>query len=192
MKNIGLLVVVLWLLFSCDSAPSKSVIREYYPIDSLVTAQVNFLAAHNAKLVKSNNDSVFNEKGILLDSNQWAQELEVFQNLHINKPTLVDAYTKTVYTDSKSNLDILSYTTPINKLTVQKIDIYYFKSLKNIKRITAEINVSNTLYNSSKYLQMEFIKVENKTVLSNYIITGSQKMALRDNLEIKINGKIYF
>ena len=143
-------------------------------------------------LVKSNQDSTLTEQGLSLDSSHWVQELEIFQSLNINKPTYVDAYTKEIHKDDKSNLDILSYTTSNEKLAIQKISIYYFKSLDDIKRITALVNNTNTLYKSAKSLQMEFIKRKDLTVLKTYSITGSQKMTMRDTLPVSIFGKVLY
>lgn len=192
MKNLVLLIIIISLLFSCNNNPSKSVIRVYYPIDSLVASQISYFVANDAKLIKSNTDSSFSKQNQLLDSSGWAEELEIFYNLNINKPTFIDAYEKRVIMDDKSNLNILRYSAIEDKMAIEEINIYYFKTLEDIKRISASINNKNTLFSSSKSLQMVFRDRENLTVLTSYSINGDQKMVMRDSLMVSISGRINY
>ena len=193
MRNSGMLMIaILSILFSCNIGSNDSSISEYYPLDSLVEAQISYLVTNNAKLIKGNSDSTFTDDAALLDSMSWSSEFEIFHNLNINKPTFVDAYDKRIVEDDKSNLNILKYTALNEKLAIEEINIYYLNTLKDVKKIRAKINNKNTLYNSSKSLQMEFKNRDNLSILESYSIVGNQKIRMRDSLTVSIFGKILF
>ncbi|MDH5367523.1 MAG: hypothetical protein OEW67_11080 [Cyclobacteriaceae bacterium] len=189
MKRTFVFLSTVLLLFSCNRNTSQQKVREYFPIDSLIQEQIDYLYKNEASLMKSDNDSV-SVKGKKLDSKGWKQELGIFESIDINKSSLVDGYNSGVYDDPVSNLDILKYSALEEKLQVQEMNIYYLKSLDDIKKIVAHVVNTNSVYHSSKTLSMEFEKHNGLTVLKKYSIIGNQKLATRDSILFSIIGNI--
>jgi len=193
MKKTIVFVVLVSILGACSEEKSNSVeIRNYFSIDSLINAQIDFLITNNALLIKSENNKLKNADALKLDSAQWRQQLEIFRSLDLNKPTYIGAYNIEHLDDSGSNLKILNYTPISDDLPIKRISIYYLDHLSNILRINASVKKSNILYSSTNNLTMEFVTRDDLHVLKNYSIASMQKLILRDSLSIEINGKITY
>lgn len=191
MKIIFIFLNTVLLLLSCNSKTlHQQKVSEYFAIDSLVQVQIDYLFQNGAVLVKSDNDSIYGKEAKKLDSIGWKQELGIFESIDINKPSLVDGYKKGIYDDPKSNLDILKYSSTEEDFQIQEINIYYLKSVDDIKKIIAHIVNRNSVYQSSKTLTMEFEKHNGLTVLKKYSIIGNHKLATRDSVAISIIGSI--
>ena len=190
MSKITILVLSFGLMLSCNTTTNPSKISEYFPIDSLVQAQAGYLSQFEVSLSKHAMDSLSEIRIVQLDSIEWMQELQLFTSLDINKPAYVDAYDSQIFDDRNSNLTILNYSANSDDLSVKEINIYYLRSLKDVKRITAKIGSQNILYGSSKFISMEFEQFQTVPLLRGYSIVGTKKLKFRDSVDIKIIGKV--
>lgn len=193
MKKTIVFIALVSILGACNDEKSNRVeIRNYFSIDSLINAQIDYLTSNNALLIKSENNELKKADALKLDSAEWRQQLEIFRNLDLNKPTYIGAYTIEHLDDSGSNLKILSYTPISDDLPIKRISIYYLDHLSNILRINAHVKKSNILYSSANELTMEFVTKDELHVLKNYGIASMQKLIFRDTLSVEINGKITY
>jgi hypothetical protein len=182
---------LLFILLSCEK--KKNITNNYYPIDSLVQAQIEFLTASKAQLTKKaeiNGDeetSTFAPK----DSAAWAHELDIFAELNsINSPVNIGKYnSKAGLRDSTSNLSIHLITSR-TAVPVVLVKIFYLERLSNIKRVEALYREENSLLKGSRNLILEFEEINNKTVLVSYSIEGSQQMFLGDAVQFAVRGTI--
>jgi hypothetical protein len=183
-------LVLIVGVVSCNKNPESAKI---YNIDSLVSAQVDFLAAHHAMLHKhaliqgTEDDSTYTP----LDTLAWQRELEIFKKLEeINKPTNRDSYLidDGLY-DPSSNLTVKAFSAK-SDLPVRYIRIFYHESIGKPRKIEALYNDQNALYKSVKLLSLEFDQIDNKSVLTSYSIEGRQKMVMADSVSYLIKGKI--
>jgi len=186
------LVCFLWAYTTgCSSEQSDTAL--YYPVDSLLNAQIATLLKANASVRKVGllNDEETKMKLTPRDSGSWAKELNVFFNLHaMNKPVNRGAYTvKEHESDSKSNLLIKSFTST-REIPVEFLKIYYDGSLDKIRKIESRFTESNLLYRSTRLLYMEFEQIDEKPVLTYYAVTGGQKIFLGDSLQYRINAAV--
>ena len=186
-----IIVVSILLSVSCSRQNENTVI--YYPVDSLLTAQVNFLTDANATLLKEAQINGVKESKSLspADTTAWQHELGIFFALNaLNKPINSGSYhVATNQPDSASNLLIHSFSTT-EELPVKYFNVYYLDNPSNIKKIEALYYEANSLMTESRLLTLEFKEVYNKTILNSYSIQGGQKMFLGDSVQFSVRGTI--
>jgi len=190
MRKISLLCFSVTLFFSCSNKEKYG--SSLYSIDSLLTAQVKYLSENKAALTKETRLGDKHDKISFTpkDTLAWKKELEMFAALDvINKPVNKDLYQIESLADDKSNLRVKAFTAK-TELPVKYLRIYYQQAPDKIRKIEAQFNESNSLYESSRSLTMEFHQVDNKTVLTSYAIAGGQKMFLADSVQYKISGAL--
>lgn len=188
---------VCMMMFACAETPeNKSV---FYPLDSLVTDQIHYLAKAKATIKKTAD--VGGKKDVNTytpqDTLGWIKELGVFRELDvINKPINHGAYlVDDGLTDIRSNLSVKAFTakkeaSEKQKLPVRYLRVFYHQSSDNLRRIEAEFNEETSLYKNTRHLFMEFHEVHNKIVLTSYSIEGGQKMYLGDSVQYAVEGII--
>ena len=182
-----------WLCIAACNSPREE--AAFYPIDSLVTAQIEQLTAVKARLQK---EAVLGEKTNSItytpaDTAAWIKELDVFRQLKIiNKPINRGSYLiKDGQLDPASNLTVKSFMSTDAELPVRYMKIYYQNSFDKPRKIEASYDEKNSLYESARLLSLEFGQINNKTILTSYSINGGQKMIMGDSVSFIIKGKIF-
>lgn len=180
-------LICAMLMFSCDVKNKQS--SGYYPIDSLLDAQIGTLLKSRAKLTKQSSMSGLNSVNEYTptDSASWEKELAILGEIDaINRPTSKGLYkVDKALTDPGSNLKVDVFTATEN-LPVHSLRIYYQNEPAQIRRIEAILEEENALYTSVKNLDLEFQDIDQLLVLTGYTIEGSQKMYLKDSVQYKI------
>jgi len=165
----------------------------YYPMDSLIQAQIQFLTESKALLTKkaeingAEETSTFEPK----DSSAWAHELDIFAELNaINSPVNKGNYrVESGVRDSTSNLSVQLIIGKAS-LPIVYVKIFYLETLSKIRRVEALYQEENSLLKGSRLLILEFQEINNKTVLVSYSIEGSQQMFLGDAVQFVVKGTI--
>lgn len=163
-----------------------------YNVDSIITTQIAYLIQYEGSIRKQATLNGVEKITTITpkDTSDWNEELAIFLELDVvNKPINKGEYTVDIYADSKSNLNVKSFTTT-EDLPVRFLKVYYQKSMSHILKIEAEYREINSLYTSTRFLTMEFKKLDSKSILSSYSINGGQKMFLDDSVAYTIDGKI--
>lgn len=186
-------VIVSFFGIVLSSCRSEKQPATFYPVDSLVTGQIHYLAGIGAGLFK---EAVLSGKTDTLtyvpaDTVAWINELEVFRKLSIiNKPVNKDSYeVKDGLFDPESNLKVKAFTA-LKKLPVVYLKVYYHGSIRKPRKIEALYDEANPLYKSGRLLSMHFQQIEDQTVLTSYLIRGGQRMALGDSVAFYVKGRI--
>jgi hypothetical protein len=184
-----IVLVFIGLMFSCSEGKKTEAL---YPVDSLLNAQARYLSDKKAQLKKvvvlsgKEEEISLSPKDIIA----WRNELEVFTALDvINKPINRRYYTIEDLSDNRSNLKVKSFATK-EDLPVRFIKIYYYKEPNKLRRLEAQFKESNSLYNSSRDLVMDFQQFGDTIVLTSYNIVGGQKMLLDDSVQYRISGSL--
>ncbi len=175
---------------SCSNIKSEKV-AYYFSVDSLNRAQAKILLNNKAKLFKFavvNGDTTTTT--IMPDSMQWADEFQVFNDTDINKPAMKGNYKVSFYNDPQSNLKVKSYEAISKGIAVQSLQLYFLDNIEKLKKIEIVSHEKNSIYNSTKYLNMEFDEVKDDLRLTSYTITGYQKMILMDTVKYYLRGKL--
>jgi hypothetical protein len=201
--HVWMLILVFVTTMSCGKREKQEAI--FYPIDSLVDRQIMHLKAAKASLKKTatlgDKTDVKNlsPRNAVADTIPWIHELSVFRELNIiNKPANEGSYhVDSDVTDLRSNLKVKSFTArdPDSThngeiLPVRYLRIYYQGSIENIRRVEAEMDIKTSLYESARFLQMEFQNINDTVVLTGYSVSGGQKMYLGDTVQYKVEGLI--
>jgi len=185
---------MLVVMGSCNEQTSRRSGTLYYPVDSLITAQIRFLAAGEAQVQKTTalNNENNTTKLTLKDTTQWIKELGVFRELNIiNKPVNNGLYdVQDGVADSRSNLTVKTYTAKDADVPVRFLRLYYHKSPDNLRKLEAQFDVTNLLYKSSRTLSLEFQDVYTKTMLTSYSINGGQKIFMGDSVRYAVQATI--
>ncbi len=77
-----------------------------------------------------------------------------------------------------------------SNLPVKYLRIYYHGSIDQVRRIEAEMDIETSLYESTRYLEMEFQDINDTVVLTAYKVNGGQKINLGDTVEYIVQGVI--
>src|SRR5690606_6607746 len=177
-------------LLSCVTNPPQ--VASYYPVDSLLDHQIDALLQSQASIRKV---GMLDQKEMKMeftpDSAAWLKELNVFINLNVlNKSINQGAYEIQDGTlDTKSNLKIKSFTAKEN-LPVEYLKLFYEGTLSNLRKLEARYSESNSMYESTRFLYMEFEDINNTPLLTYYSIVGGQKMFLGDTVQYTINTAV--
>jgi len=178
------------LIFGCQNNKLES--NTYF--DSLISSNTKYLVIKNASL---NKRTVVGQKQDTVtfqpDSTHWSNELDVFRQLSAyQRPAYRDDYVMTDgIKDSQSNLSVREFKST-KQVPVPLMRFFYYKELKQLKKIEADYVETNTLYSTTRHLLMEFDDTDGKHVLSNYSIDGVQQMILSDNESYQIRGTITY
>ena len=189
--RIASVVLILFGVAACNSNKPEIV---FYPIDSLVSAQVIALSESNATLRKEAMlGSVSDTVTATPDSLGWSEELGIFRQIDvINRPVNLGTYLITDdEIDPGSNLTVKEFVSTTDQ-PVQYLRIYYDQSIDKPRKIEALYREENALYRSTRELAMEFQQLDNKIVLTSYSIQGSQKMVFEDSIAFTVRGKVQF
>ena len=183
-------IAMIFLSASCDDRDTAAEL--YYPVDSLISAQIAMLSNAGASvrkvatLGKEANTIVFTP-----DSVTWAKEMEIFRSLAaINKPINQGVYEIRSGQDRKSNLHVLSFVATQADLPVEYLKIYYTENPKNLRVLEGSVKESNSMYKGKRFLLLEFQDIKGEIFLSGYSITGGQKMFLGDSVNYSIKAGI--
>ena len=180
----------LFLLASCEQQRQPAT---FYPVDSLISGQINYLAQTRAGLFKEALLSGKTDTASYIpgDTLAWLNELGIFRKLDvINKPVNKNSYlVSDGLFDPGSNLTVKAFTS-LKNLPVVYLKIYYQGNIEKPRKIEALYDEANPLYESARLLSMHFVQIENKTVLTSFSIKGGQKMIFGDSVAFYISGKV--
>jgi len=187
-------VLIALVMISCSTQEdSVSKIHDYFSLDSLVSVHVNLLAQANPRIRKKVELNGETEDTVLqFNREEWENELKLFIEADINVPSYSGVYElENRLDDPNSNLKFDRYLPKEdNEVRIRSIEIYYYQTIDQIKKVRIEELEENGLYYSSKMLELTFTNDHNRSVISGYKITGLQKLITRDSVRFKIEGSV--
>lgn len=171
----------------------KPVAGGYYNLDSLLDGQIRLLVDRAATLEKNAVVGEQDSHVVLVpgDSAAWAEELDIFRNLSvINKPVNRGLYIDSVYKDRSSNLSIRGFSALDDDLPLERLEIYYLNTPRDIRKIEATVREKNLMFKTKRTLRMDFRKKDTESILSAYSIKGGQKMLMGDSVRYFVSARI--
>jgi hypothetical protein len=194
MMNRRFICVALFVLIVLSACEKKENARSsYYPIDSLISSQVEYLKTSKAVLTKKAEiDGVEETNSYRPQSDTaWTNELDIFSELKvINNSGNAGRYdVQKGVKDSNSNLSVDLFTGK-GTLPVVYLKTFYLHTPSQIRRIEALYQEENALVKGSRLLILEFQRIGSQVMLTSYSIEGSQKMFLGESVKFSIQGTI--
>ena len=190
MKHLSYLLSLM-ILMSCDggndSEGPRQHIEEYYDVAGLLEEQVDQLTAKKARLIKQ---VVYKGQPevdtLLLTEESLEQELQLFNEMNINKPSLSGRYIKSLKDSAGFQITRYMADEP-DDLRVNYLEVY--RKAGQVMRLEALFSDKNLLYNSTRKLVLMF---DERQLPQNYTIEGIQKMIFRDRVEYSIDGRFVY
>ena len=190
-------LILIVVLSSCknDDASREKV---FFDLDSLITAQEKYLAERRPTLFKiADLDGQLDSTSVSdLDTTGWSAELDIFRQLDLNKKS-VNRRNYAIQKDIRdpySNLLICKYVAQnentSDEMRIKNVNNYYQDRLTNPRKIEGEFFEQNALYTSTRSLVMELNNIHDKTLVTRYIVKGTQKMILGDSVRFEIIGTV--
>jgi hypothetical protein len=186
------IIILLIFCVACNienNTPGK--INTYYRIDSVLNIQEKLLIDHNPKLVKvAKVDDKKDSVTISLNKDGWANELEIFQDISINKPALRDSYIKdTVKSDSGRWIQYDVKPGLSDEVEIEMMQVF-FNNNDDLRKVKTIYKEKGTLYDARR--EMEIVFEGKPARLKGYKVQGFQKMILKDTTFYFVNAKIYY
>ena len=193
MKNYSLfLLSLLFLLISCEEP--VGIDREpYFDVKTLVQNQAHWLDSLNPSLILASRIGADDETHTMhQDSAGWAEVLQLFAQVDINRPVLQGSYQVEDSVDQQKNLPVRIYKSVEAQAEIPYVKVYYQDSLTNVRHIEAYFQEDNLLYSTSRKMDMDFVTEQNHPRLEQFKILGKQKMIFRDSVEYQTVGKLRY
>ncbi len=187
-----LLIFLATLSFSCADLKPKEV-DLYFDIKSLLVEQAELLEVDKVELQKFavvNSDT--STSTFIPDSLGWADEFQIIMDADINKPALRGQYSVSEIDDENSNLKIQVYKANKNELPIQSLKIYYLDNIEKLKRIEILQMESNSIFESTKNIILNIDEIKSQNRITDYTITGFQKMLLQDQVDFNITCSVKY
>ena len=183
-----MLVMIAGACTNMENKKQKT-IDVYYDINGLIDRQVKLLSSVSPSLLKTANLDGNQETDTLkLSQEEWENELSIFRSMDINKPMLVDSYTEQV---KKYDAEIVTTWISKSPSNTEVDTLIIYQSVKTSpNRIEAYLSSKNTLFKSSKRLELIFLAEKGGPLLEQYSVSGWQKMLSKDSTYFSVNARI--
>lgn len=185
-----------WILLTattfCCIEPEKATLEThmYFGVKELLQEQVFLLDSLQPVLVKTAilEDTVetvsFNP-----DSAGWARELEIFQELDLNKASLRNKYD--VDTIDEGDQKVVTFRSRNEVETGVDLLKVVMKNDKP-ELIVGNFRSESLLYTSERDFAIRFSSFDSLQALESYRVAGMQKMIWKDSVFFEIEGKTLF
>lgn len=188
-----MLLALTLISWSCQEVTNVAVTSEYYPLDSLISAQQEVLSKSQITLEKKAFIDTDSSTALFQpDSLQWRNELDIFKKADITNPSLRGLYSSTISDDPNSNLTILTFNADQPNAEVKFIKLYYLDKIEELRKVEAMWEEKNPLNSSQKKITLLFEDIRDQVLLKSYEITGAQKMIMQDTVRFDVIGKIKY
>ena len=190
MRSIKIITLLI-ICVSCNienNTPGK--IKLYFPVDSVLIQQKELLEELNPVLQKvAWVDQKMDTTTMRLDSAGWAKEMQIFDDISINKPALRDSYLKdTVNSNNGISINYSAREDLKEDLEIEYMHIH-FDPKKQLKKIELLYKEKSSLYKAKRLMELNFSEKER---FSSYHVEGYQKIVLKDTIRYRINASIIY
>ncbi len=190
MKNysIALLGVALLAFTACDRpVPPVSDNPNDFDVAAYVQAEIDRLQAKQPAVLKSVKTEDQPDETIQLDQLDWADELAIFAEADINKPTLREYYNREEEQTADGGKIIRFTKTEDAKVPVESLYLE-ISAQDKLQQLRTVIRDENLLFYSKRSATLESNPETGR--IQGYEVKGVQKMIFGDSLRYSIMGTL--
>jgi hypothetical protein len=162
----------------------------YFDVQGFLDRQVQYLNQEKPEVRKS----VWNEQGEAetqtVGNINWERELELFREVDLNRPALRDYFTITRHSDSATGHTTERY----ERVPGAYTNIHYLEveldANRQLRHMEAATQQDNSLFYTQRQLQLSTRAVQGQPRLSQYRITGVQKLILTDSVHYTLEAEV--
>ncbi|MBC5994068.1 hypothetical protein [Pontibacter cellulosilyticus] len=187
--SAGILLVVLLAFTACER-PTPPAVNEdgaAYDLTQYLQEQKARMQAQKPMVLKTVTTENKPSETVETDEINWEDELSVFEQLDLNKPTLAEYYTKEVF-----ELESGGYAVEYKKLEESEPLVHYlylsFAPNRQLMEVNAILQDQNPLFFSRRKVQLQAEPGTGN--ISSYSIKGVQKLIFSDSLHYKVDANL--
>ncbi len=194
MKYFFFYLLTISVLTSSCQAPEGIGQEPYFSVQDLMKQQMVLLDSLNPEVkitgaLKGQQETINTHK----DSSAWSSLFQLFDDADINQPVLQGQYVATDTFDKQSNLPVRLYEAKEGTNTnIPYLKVYYQDSLKDVRRIETAFEEKNALYDTQRKMTADFELVQGAPRITQYDITGKQKMIMQDSVLYHMQASINY
>jgi ribosomal protein S8 len=179
-----LCLFLAFTLIACSTEPADQT-KHYYDLKGFIDAQIKALNLQKPTVSKQMTADGKTEQKQMIVSD-WAQELELFRQLDLNKQAYILSY-ETTRPDSLT----YQYTLKATEKSVVRFLKIKLNTKGQVADIEAIVKTENQLYGSEKKLTLscDTDKKGNWTV-KNYAVKGYQHLTMTDKKAFEVVGMV--
>ncbi len=173
MRSAGFLIVLILLLGNCTGAGEKALsVNEYFSLDSLLDAQIEWIAASDVVLAKSVTlDDRTEKESMKPDTATLKDEFRIFREFDLNKTNYVGAFDK-VINDSLILYDLKNgQSSPVKFLRITR-------DKNGLDQITGHFFEDKEIFRHVRDIRIIFSEGR----ITSYSIRGFQDMIMKDTV----------
>lgn len=178
MKQIMCLLILSLIVMSCNEEVKENQTKKYFDLKGLIESQIKTLNKQKPAIQKSILMSEKSENQVI-KTIDWSKELELFMQADLNKPAFIQSYR----VDS-SSMGVRYTLKETEKLPVKYLNIT--NTGEDGMNIEALVNNENYLYETERHLKLSL----KNNQITDYEISGFQKIVFGDKKNFKINGVV--
>ena len=187
MSRFVLTTFIAIILAACSTANKEQPVV-YFDLKSILESQTLELLKSNPKVRKEVDlDGAIEELEEQYDSLGWAREFEIFLDHDINKSAFVGGFT-----EIKEDALITYVRKDPDSDGVKEFKITYEKGSSTLKTIVIIASTTNSLYQSSTNLKLDFIQYSGNPRLSTYEVRGSQSILSGGETNYSLKAQIIY
>ncbi|MEJ8758333.1 hypothetical protein WG947_15070 [Pontibacter sp. H259] len=185
--SIALVGAALFILAACEQPVPRNPDAIDYDVAGYVQQQIDRLQARQPAVLKSVKTENEPSETIQLEKLDWAEELAVFEQADINKPTLREYYIRTEQPLPDGGREVIYQKKEDAKAPVERL--YLQLSVENrLKKMEATLLDENLLFYSKRKAILDTnLQTGN---IEAYTIDGVQKLIFGDSLHFTVQANL--
>ena len=169
-----MVIIILsgWMFLSCDRSQDRERLLIYFDLISLIEEQLVLVTKENPRVSKKvtlNGES--EETKTAYDSLGWSEELKIFLESDINKPSFVGSFQEQQGQDRVTYLRKDSDSDGVKGFIVD-----FYPGTKVPMMIEIKSSRQNSLYRSGTRLELRLNNIDGAPRLSSYAVEGNQSI----------------
>lgn len=164
----------------------------YFDVQGFLDRQIQLLNQEEPEVRKTVRDQQGGAETEIVRNINWERELELFREVDLNRPALRDYFTITRHTDPATGHITERYERVPGAYTNIQYLVVELDADRQLRQMEAATKQDNPLFYTQRQLQLSTGAVQGQPRLSQYRITGTQKLILTDSVHYTLEGEVLY